>query len=167
MGRRLAAEAQGTFWLVFAGCGSALLSAGLPGLGIGVVGIAFAFDIIFSVSVVEHVPTDGLPDFFADCHRILKPGGRMAHLIDLDLENADGDNARPRERCAGYVEAFREGLFQACGPMEIGPPETVVFRTDLVTNPGDMMNRWNRSVPQLRDKRERAQSCTLLMVGSK
>jgi SAM-dependent methyltransferase len=125
------------------------------------------FDLIFSVSVVEHVPTDGLPDFFADCHRILKPGGRMVHLIDLYLENADGDNARPRERCAGYVEAFREGLFQACGPMEIGPPETVVFRTDLVTNPDDMMNRWNRSVPQLRDKRERAQSCTLLMVGSK
>ena len=36
---RLAAEAIGTFWLVFAGCGSALLSAGIPQLGIGVFGI--------------------------------------------------------------------------------------------------------------------------------
>ena len=45
MGRRLTAEALGTFWLVFAGCGSALLSAGMPGLGIGVVGIAFAFGV--------------------------------------------------------------------------------------------------------------------------
>ncbi len=34
--QRLAAEALGTFWLVFAGCGSALLSAGVPQLGIGV-----------------------------------------------------------------------------------------------------------------------------------
>ena len=43
--QRLAAEALGTFWLVFAGCGSALLSAGIPQLGIGVVGIAFAFGV--------------------------------------------------------------------------------------------------------------------------
>ena len=45
MGQRLAAEALGTFFLVFAGCGSALLSAVLPGLGIGVFGIAFAFGV--------------------------------------------------------------------------------------------------------------------------
>ena len=45
MANRLAAEAIGTFWLVFAGCGSALLSAGIPGLGIGVFGIAFAFGL--------------------------------------------------------------------------------------------------------------------------
>jgi aquaporin Z len=43
--QRLAAEAIGTFWLVFVGCGSALLSAGIPGLGIGVIGIAFAFGV--------------------------------------------------------------------------------------------------------------------------
>jgi len=35
---RLAAEAIGTFWLMFAGCGS----AAMPQLGIGVFGIAFA-----------------------------------------------------------------------------------------------------------------------------
>ena len=45
MANRLVAEAIGTFWLVFAGCGSALLSAGLPQLGIGVFGIAFAFGV--------------------------------------------------------------------------------------------------------------------------
>ena len=45
MANRLVAEALGTFWLVFAGCGSALLSAGLPQLGIGVFGIAFAFGV--------------------------------------------------------------------------------------------------------------------------
>ena len=57
MGRRLAAEALGTFWFVFAGCGSALLSAGLPGLGIGVVGIAFAFGVavVTIVYAIGHI----------------------------------------------------------------------------------------------------------------
>ncbi len=51
MMQRLAAEALGTFWLVFAGCGSALLSAGIPQLGIGVVGIALAFGVAVVISV--------------------------------------------------------------------------------------------------------------------
>ena len=57
MGRRLTAEALGTFWLVFAGCGSALLSAGLPGLGIGVIGIAFAFGVavVTIVYAIGHI----------------------------------------------------------------------------------------------------------------
>ena len=39
------AEFIGTFWLVFGGCGSALLAAGYPVLGIGFVGVAFAFGL--------------------------------------------------------------------------------------------------------------------------
>jgi aquaporin Z len=35
----------GTFWLVFAGCGSAVLAAGVPGVGIGWLGVAFAFGL--------------------------------------------------------------------------------------------------------------------------
>jgi aquaporin Z len=41
----LAAEAFGTFWLVFGGCGSAVLAAGIPGLGIGFVGVSLAFGL--------------------------------------------------------------------------------------------------------------------------
>src|SRR3990167_6690647 len=54
---RLAAEAIGTFWLVFAGCGSALLSAGIPQLGIGVFGIAFAFGlaVVTMVYAIAHI----------------------------------------------------------------------------------------------------------------
>src|ERR1700730_2222495 len=43
--RRVAAEFFGTFWLVFGGCGSAVLAAGFPGLGIGFLGVAFAFGL--------------------------------------------------------------------------------------------------------------------------
>jgi len=42
---RLGAEAIGTFWLVFGGCGSAVLAAAYPELGIGFVGVAFAFGL--------------------------------------------------------------------------------------------------------------------------
>src|SRR3954465_3019006 len=45
MGRRLAAEAFGTFWLVFGGCGSAVLAAGFPNVGIGLLGVALAFGL--------------------------------------------------------------------------------------------------------------------------
>ena len=45
MTRKLGAEFFGTLWLVFAGCGSAVLAAGFPELGIGFVGVALAFGL--------------------------------------------------------------------------------------------------------------------------
>jgi aquaporin Z len=45
MGKRLVAEGIGTFWLVFGGCGSAVLAAAFPGLGIGFLGVALAFGL--------------------------------------------------------------------------------------------------------------------------
>ena len=45
IGKRAAAEFFGTFWLVFGGCGAAVLSAAFPGLGIGFVGVALAFGL--------------------------------------------------------------------------------------------------------------------------
>ena len=45
MSRRLAAECLGTFWLVLGGCGSAVLAAAFPGVGIGLLGVSFAFGL--------------------------------------------------------------------------------------------------------------------------
>jgi aquaporin Z len=42
---RCIAEFFGTFWLVFGGCGAALFAAGFPSLGIGFLGVAFAFGL--------------------------------------------------------------------------------------------------------------------------
>lgn len=39
------AEFIGTFWLVFGGCGSALLAAGFPNVGIGLAGVSLAFGL--------------------------------------------------------------------------------------------------------------------------
>jgi aquaporin Z len=43
--RKYAAEAIGTFWLTFAGCGSAVIAAGFPQTGIGLLGVALAFGL--------------------------------------------------------------------------------------------------------------------------
>lgn len=45
LGKRALAEFLGTFWLVLGGCGSAVLAAAFPGLGIGFAGVALAFGL--------------------------------------------------------------------------------------------------------------------------
>jgi len=45
LSKRLAAEFFGTFWLVFGGCGSAVLAAAFPNVGIGLLGVALAFGL--------------------------------------------------------------------------------------------------------------------------
>lgn len=45
LGNRLVAETIGTFWLVFGGCGSAVLAAAFPEVGIGLLGVSFAFGL--------------------------------------------------------------------------------------------------------------------------
>ena len=43
--KKYAAEAIGTFWLTFAGCGSAVLAAAFPEVGIGLLGVSLAFGL--------------------------------------------------------------------------------------------------------------------------
>jgi aquaporin Z len=43
--KKLSAELFGTFWLVLGGCGSAVISAAFPEVGIGLLGVAFAFGL--------------------------------------------------------------------------------------------------------------------------
>jgi len=45
MSQKLTAEFIGTFWLVFGGCGSAIFAAGVPNVGIGLVGVSLAFGL--------------------------------------------------------------------------------------------------------------------------
>lgn len=45
LSKRIAAEFLGTFWLVFGGCGSAVLAAAFPDVGIGLLGVACAFGL--------------------------------------------------------------------------------------------------------------------------
>jgi len=57
LSKKLGAEFFGTFWLVLGGCGSAVLAAGFPELGIGFAGVALAFGltVLTMVYAVGHI----------------------------------------------------------------------------------------------------------------
>src|SRR5689334_3105766 len=45
LAKRAAAEFMGTFWLVFGGCGTAVLAAAFPNVGVGLLGVSLAFGL--------------------------------------------------------------------------------------------------------------------------
>lgn len=59
LSRRASAEFFGTFWLVFGGCGSAVIAAGFPGLGIGFIGVALAFGLTLLTMAYTIGPISG------------------------------------------------------------------------------------------------------------
>jgi aquaporin Z len=59
LGKRLGAEFFGTFWLVLGGCGSAVLAAAVPDLGIGFAGVAFAFGLTVLTMAYALGPVSG------------------------------------------------------------------------------------------------------------
>ncbi|MGM4964907.1 aquaporin Z [Tardiphaga sp. 1201_B9_N1_1] len=56
-GKKYAAELIGTFWLTFAGCGSAVIAAAFPQVGIGLVGVSLAFglSVVTMAYAIGHV----------------------------------------------------------------------------------------------------------------
>jgi aquaporin Z len=59
MAAKLVAEFLGTFWLVLGGCGSAVLAAAFPGLGIGFVGVSLAFGLTVLTGAYALGPVSG------------------------------------------------------------------------------------------------------------
>jgi aquaporin Z len=57
--KRSVAEFVGTFWLVLGGCGAAVLSAAFPGLGVGLLGVAFAFGLTVLTGAYALGPISG------------------------------------------------------------------------------------------------------------
>src|SRR5580704_4803808 len=59
LSRRVSAEFIGTFWLVFGGVGTAVISAGFPTLGVGFLGVAFAFGLTLLTMAFTIGPISG------------------------------------------------------------------------------------------------------------
>lgn len=57
--KKLVAEFLGTFWLVLGGCGSAVLAAAFPEVGIGLVGVSFAFGLTVLTIAYSLGPVSG------------------------------------------------------------------------------------------------------------
>jgi len=57
LAKKMGAEFFGTFWLVLGGCGSAVLAAGFPELGIGFIGVSLAFGltVLTMIYAVGHI----------------------------------------------------------------------------------------------------------------
>src|SRR5919197_6350892 len=59
MQKRFAAEVFGTFWLVFGGCGSAVVAAAFPKVGIGLLGVSLAFGLTVLTMAYAVGPVSG------------------------------------------------------------------------------------------------------------
>src|SRR3954465_1585420 len=59
LGKRSLAEFIGTFWLVFGGCGSAVLAAAFPNVGIGLLGVSLAFGLTVVSGAYAFGPISG------------------------------------------------------------------------------------------------------------
>jgi SAM-dependent methyltransferase len=125
---------------------------------------ANAFDLLFSISVVEHVPTEALPAFFDDCRRLLRPNGLMLHLIDIYIDDAGARRANTKARMQAYHAPFETWLEPTGKVMAVAEAR---FSCAFATNPDPVMAQWNKLSPGLRSVREQSQSCVLLLEGSK
>jgi len=122
-----------------------------------------AFDVVFSISVVEHVQTSELAAFHADQLRILKPGGVFMHAIDMYLQDT------PEAQYVRRFEAYRAWVALTRGVEPVGPVYwgTCRFTNDMATNPDNTLYRWGKSAPNLINLRQQAQSVSLLLAGRK
>lgn len=123
------------------------------------------FDLVFSISVVEHVPTTELCHFFKDVSRVLSTSGLSAHAIDMyvfDPKDLDQSVATfGQERLAAYlaVPSFTGGSLQFVERPVAGPSPT--FSCHYASNSDREMIAWNRYAPSLIKTRKIAQSVSL------
>ncbi|HTS24809.1 MAG TPA: aquaporin Z [Bryobacteraceae bacterium] len=101
LGRKVAAEYVGTFWLVFGGCGSAVLAAGLEKVGIGYLGVALAFGltVMTMAFAIGHI---------SGCH--LNPAVSVGLLVAKRFPASD---------LIGYVVAQVAGAITAAGVLYV------------------------------------------------
>src|SRR5688500_13593117 len=101
LSRRALAEAIGTFWLVFGGCGSAVLAAGFPNVGIGLHGVSLAFGltVMTMAYAIGHI---------SGCH--LNPAVSVGLLVAKRFSSRE---------LPGYVAAQLAGALAGCAVLYV------------------------------------------------
>ena len=97
------------------------------------------FDIIFSISVIEHVAESNIIDFFEDNLRVLKSGGKCFHLIDhyISSENIENSLSLSNKR---RFELYKNVLSNLPNVSFIDNEfENFHFSSDMATNPDQTM----------------------------
>lgn len=116
------------------------------------------FDIVFSISVIEHVPDSRYKVFFQDMARIMKPQAKTYHAIDFyigDSPRGDIDN-KLISLCTNSID--NTGLSFLRAP---DYPSPLIFDCFMVSNSDMAMHLWNKMAPNLRELRETSQAVSL------
>jgi hypothetical protein len=117
------------------------------------------FDFVFSISVVEHIPTPELDDVFADCGRIMKAGAKMLHAVDIYVYDEDDKlnegAVQTRLRLKRYLELpdrlVSNGIRLTTAPHI---DTSLTYSCHYASNPMNVMYNWNTVVPQYKGRRE-------------
>ena len=122
-----------------------------------------SFDIVFSISVVEHIAIGKLAAFFDDGMRILRPGGLWLHAIDVYL----GDEPVPF--VTKRVDIYRQwaetpGITEPVGKIYAGAAK---FQSDMASNPDNIMHAWGSVAPDLIELRKTAQGVSAIVASRK
>lgn len=101
LSKRAAAEMLGTFWLVFGGCGSAVLAAAFPNVGIGLLGVSLAFGltVLTMAYAIGHI---------SGCH--LNPAVSLGLVVGRRF---------PASELLAYVAAQVAGAIAAAGVLYV------------------------------------------------
>jgi hypothetical protein len=97
-------------------------------------------DVVFSISVVEHIPFEKYKDAFADMARCIAPGGSMYHAVDLPLSDEPLEVARKRIRL--LISAVEDAGLTWRKPPAVTPD--CIFTSDMASNSDLTMWMWAR-----------------------
>jgi SAM-dependent methyltransferase len=92
------------------------------------------FDAVVSISVLEHVPIENLANVFVDCLRVCRPGGIVAHFVDIHLSET-----RDNKRGQAYIDALKEAFNGPAADFDDWR-----FKPGYASNPDDIMFRWGK-----------------------
>lgn len=120
------------------------------------------FDVVFSVSVIEHVPNEEISSFFEDGLRMLKSGGLWLHAIDVYI--SDEPATQHIARFEAYRNWIKDSRIVPAGAVYTGP---LKFSTSMASNPDQTMYNWGKITPSLAKMRQTSQSVSLLIAGRK
>lgn len=120
-------------------------------------------DIIFSISVIEHIPFEGYGDTFMDMARCLAPGGTMVHTVDLPLRD------EPLSHSDTRINLLRESVEKA-GLKWRAPPllePGAVFTSDMASHSDLEMWKWIHISEDVRRMADLYQLVSIKIVADK
>ena len=118
------------------------------------------FDVVFSISVIEHIPHDFISDFFQDCARILRPNGRSYHAIDFYL--GDHEMRANEDKLDRYITAINDSGLRFLKEPAIQRP--LSFKSSYASASDFSVYATNKLVPKLTAQRKILQSVSLCVI---